>query len=384
MPDFTGFGFQFIVHRFLPEGLMSRRRKPRSVIHFTDPAQPDGLCHLIGQYLDWLAVRNFSPASVRVRREHLGWFLLWCAERGLQFPTDISRPILDRYQRHIAHHRKSNGRPLSFGSQRSRLESVKGFFRWLVRDNHLVSNPASELELPLPERRLPEVLTPREAEAVLAQPRLASPVGLRDRAILETLYSTGIRRLELISLKLYDLDSRLGVARVRQGKGKKDRVVPIGERALAWIDRYLAHARPHLVVVGDDHTLFLTTLGEPLLPDCLTALVRTYVKASGIAKPGACHLFRHTCATAMLENGADVRLIQQLLGHSCLSSTETYTHVSIRLLKAVHTATHPARLERPAAADPTPDLDFDTLLSFLAGDDSSDSPERSNQPTPQP
>jgi integrase/recombinase XerD len=191
-------------------------------------------------------------------------------------------------------------------------------------------------------------------------PDVREPMGLRDRAILEVLYSTGMRRKELAGLKLFDLDAERGTIMIRQGKGKKDRMVPVGERALAWVGKYLADARPRLVQEPDDlsavprqagGTLFLTNLGEAFSPNRLTQMAREYVDAANLGKKGACHLFRHTCATLMLENGADVRFIQELLGHAELSTTQIYTQVSIRKLKEIHTATHPARMKPDRTAD---------------------------------
>jgi len=190
------------------------------------------------------------------------------------------------------------------------------------------------------------VLTEIEAEKVLAAVDVREPMGIRDRAILETLYSTGIRRMELIGLALTDLDTERGTLLVRQGKGKKDRMVPIGERAIAWLEKYLAEVRPELAVPPDDGTIFLTNMGEALSPNRLTQLVRGYEDAADIGKRGACHLFRHTMATLMLENGADIRFIQQMLGHVSLTSTQIYTQVSVKKLKEVHTATHPASLHK--------------------------------------
>jgi integrase/recombinase XerD len=132
---------------------------------------------------------------------------------------------------------------------------------------------------------------------------------------------------------------------VRQGKGKKDRMIPIGERAIRWIDRYVTEVRPGLVLEPDEVTLFLSNLGESFSPNRLTQMVREYVDAAQINKRGSCHLFRHTMATLMLENAADIRFIQQMLGHAELSTTQIYAHVSIRKLKEIHSATHPARLE---------------------------------------
>jgi integrase/recombinase XerD len=195
------------------------------------------------------------------------------------------------------------------------------------------------------EHRLPKhVLTKSEVEQVLAQPDTSEPMGLRDRAILETFYSTGMRRLELMGLSVFDLDRERGTVMIRQGKGKKDRMIPIGERAIAWIDRYQTQVRPELVIERGNATLFLTQTGEAFTPDRLTQLVRGYVNAADTGKSGSCHLLRHTMATLMLENGADIRYIQAMLGHAELSTTQIYTQVSIRKLKEIHSATHPAKL----------------------------------------
>jgi integrase/recombinase XerD len=179
------------------------------------------------------------------------------------------------------------------------------------------------------------------------------PVGLRDRALLETLYSTGLRRTECARLTVPDLDPERGVVFVRQGKGRKDRVVPIGDRALMWIDRYCIEARPQLVVPPETHVLFLTARGRPIRPSRLSEQVRRYLARSGVGKPGSCHVFRHTMATLLLEHGADVRYVQAILGHASLAMTARYTHVAITELKAVHTRTHPAERDHapPARLD---------------------------------
>jgi integrase/recombinase XerD len=308
---------------------------------------PRSLSALLGSFLEWERVSNYSARTIESQEAVLRPFLAWCAERGLTRPQEVTRPVLERYQRHLYHRRKTDGRPLSFRSQKMRLLAVRAFFKWLARQNHILYNPAAELVLPRLERRLPRhVLSAAEAEAVLRQTDLGDPLGLRDRAILETLYSTGLRRRELCGLELYDLDAERGTVLVRQGKGRKDRMIPIGERALAWIDRYLVEVRPSLVVEPDAGTLFLTHDGEPLTPDHLSDRVSRYIAAADLGKQGACHLFRHTLATLMLEGGADIRYIQQMLGHASLETTQIYTQVSIRQLKQIHTATHPARLER--------------------------------------
>jgi len=213
---------------------------------------------------------------------------------------------------------------------------VRAFFKWAVRNDHVGSNPASDLELPK------VALTVEEAEAVLAVPDLSTATGVRDRTMLETFYGTGIRRSELARLNVPDLDVDRRTLMVRQGKGREDRMVPIGPRAIAWIERYQSEVRPRWATEPDDGTLFLTVDGTPFSLDRLTQLVRDQVKASGTDKEGACHLFRHTLATLMLEGGADIRYIQAMLGHAELSTTQIYTQVSIRALQAVHGREPPA------------------------------------------
>jgi integrase/recombinase XerD len=159
--------------------------------------------------------------------------------------------------------------------------------------------------------------------------------------MLEVLYSTGIRRSELANLAIFDLDVERSTLLVRQGKGRKDRMVPIGERAVAWVMAYLTNVRPSLATQQSGTSLFLTVDGTSFCPDRLSQIARGYVGASGVPKSGACHLFRHTCATLMLEGGADIRYIQAMLGHAELSTTQIYAQVSIRALQAVHEATHP-------------------------------------------
>jgi len=298
-------------------------------------------------YITQLYALNYAVQSVRYKEASVGWFIEWCQERGIERIEHVTRPVLQRYQRHLATLELPNGKPLSVQGQRNRLTAVRTWFKFLTRENLILTNPASELALPKVEKRLPKhTLTQAEAELVLSQPDVTTDTGLRDRAILEVLYSTGIRRQELLNLKLHDVGMTTGVLAVRQGKGKKDRFVPIGDRALQWVEKYVNDVRPQYALPSSPDTLFLSYMGLPLGKHTLGKAVKDYVKKANIGKEGSCHLFRHTMATLMLENGADIRFIQQMLGHAMLSTTEIYTHVAIHKLKEIHTATHPARVGR--------------------------------------
>lgn len=343
--------------------------------HVRNLADPQGLYLLLQHYLEWLKTKHYSPYTISNREYYLYCFLEWCGMRGLIRPTEITKPILERYQRHLFYYRKANGDPLGVQDQYNRVVALRHWFKWLAKQNYLLYNPASELELPKIEKRLPRaILTINEAESVLAQPDVTKSMGLRDRAILETFYSTGIRRLELINLKVIDVDHERGTLVVRLGKGKKDRMIPIGERALSWIEQYQQEVRPELACGADDGILFLTNTGHALGKNRLTSLVREYVQQAKVNKKGSCHLFRHTMATLMLENGADIRYIQAMLGHVDLSTTEIYTQVSIKKLKAVHTLTHPAksRRKKKLSMEEMPAPTAEDVFNVLANEEKED------------
>jgi integrase/recombinase XerD len=298
-------------------------------------------------FLESSAARGLSGQTIDTRQRALRRFIAWCDERELMHPKDVTLPILERYQRYLYHYRKPNGEPLTFGTQQTLLVPLKAFFQWATRERHLLYNPASELLLPRLPRRLPKhILSVADIEHLMQQPDIATPSGLRDRSMLETLYSSGIRRMELVHLKLYDLDTRDGALTVRAGKGGRDRVVPLGARACAWLDRYLEEVRPQLLTGHDEGSCFLTDFGEPFEKNRLGDLVKRYIERAGFKVTGSCHLFRHAMATHMLENGADIRYIQVILGHNDLDTTAIYTQVSIHKLKEIHAATHPAKLHR--------------------------------------
>lgn len=288
-----------------------------------------------------------SVDTLKRRESALRRFIVWCDERDLQQPQDITKPILERYRRHLFYCRKGNGDPLSIGSQQTLLTPLRAFFKYLAKENHILYNPASELEIPKKPKRLPKtILHQDEINDVLNTVDITTISGMRDRAIIETLYSTGMRRMELVNLTVYDIDHRRGAVWIREGKNQKDRLIPVGDKALSWINKYQDDARAELAIEPDEGILFLTDYGEGFKRNALSSLVKRYLTKAGIETIGSCHLFRHACATHMLENGADIRFIQQLLGHEDLSTTEIYTQVSIDKLKAIHQATHPADIDQ--------------------------------------
>ncbi len=214
------------------------------------------------------------------------------------------------------------------------------------------------MELPRVGRTLSKtIMGVAEVRRVFAQPDLTRPNGVCDRAILGVLYSTGLRRMEVCNLTLADVDRARRIVTVRRGKGNKDRVVPIGPRAVAWVAKYADEHRPTPEQEYED-VLFLTVQGRSITNNRLTMIVREYVRAAGLGHVGSCHAFRHAMATGMLKNGADIRFIQEQLGHAELSTTQIYTRVFVRKLQEVHAATHPANAldDEDELVVPTDDL----------------------------
>jgi integrase/recombinase XerD len=235
--------------------------------------------------------------------------------------------------------------PPNFSTAEFRSIAVSRFFSWLIKQGLILYTPASDLEMPRHEFRLPKtILSAKEVEKILRKPDRSRPDGIRDRAILETFYSSGIRRQELCNLCLGDVDDGRGLLRIEQGKGKKDRYVPIGRRALRWIKRYLLEVRILISTTQNEQALFLNMIGSRLNPNRLGLKVHEFIDAARIGKSGSCHLFRHTFATLLLENGCDVRYVQEMLGHSNMETTAIYTHVAIKTLKEVHSRYHPASM----------------------------------------
>jgi integrase/recombinase XerD len=339
------------------------------------------LVRYMEEHFEWMLVAGYSAYTVRSRRQALRRFIAWADERGLDDPREITRPMLERYQRFLFYYRKPDtpkgrkdaGAPLTIGMQYQYLAPLKTWFRWLSREHHILANPAADLDLPRQPKRLPRSTpTVQEVEAILAEAEHDTPQGLRDRALLEVLYATGLRRMELAGAAVYDVDLGRGVLWVRHGKGGRERVVPLGERASAWLDKYLTEARSQLL--GADTTaLFVNDYGEGVHAEFISGKVKRYMAFAGVDKLGSAHLLRHACATHMLEGGADIRFIQEMLGHANIETTEISTHVSIDKLIAVHRATHPSRLQRHTGDEapvtgPSLDEARETLLRAIEAD----------------
>lgn len=225
-------------------------------------------------------------------------------------------------------------------SANRRLSVFKRYFRWALRERRLASDPTLKLLMARKPLRVPHSLSQGQVEALLGAPDVQSPQGLRDRAMLELMYASGLRVTELVTLKSVQLGMREAVVRIT-GKGDKERLVPFGEEAHTWLSRYLAEARPALLRRTGTDELFLTRLGGAMARESFWRLVKKYARLAGISSPISPHTLRHAFATHLLNHGADLRAVQLLLGHADLSTTQIYTHVARERLKTLHAAHHP-------------------------------------------
>ena len=249
----------------------------------------------IRQYLEWMEVHNYARTTIEDRRRYLDYFLTFARCQGVDDPALVTLECLLSYQQRLFDYRKRDGLPLSFGTQVQRLVPVTQFFSWLRREHRIEANPAADLLMPRPDRKLPEAtLSASEMAKILAVPDVATPLGLRDRAILEVFYSCGMRRNELINLWVKDVDFDRGTVFIRCGKGSKDRYVPIGERALFWLQLYLGTVRPKFVGEAYPHHLFVSSLGTPICGDWLCRKIRACLRRPASTRGGVAI----SCATA--------------------------------------------------------------------------------------
>lgn len=285
-------------------------------------------------YLDHLrAERGLSPNTIAAYRSDLHKLIIWSRARKQPLeelkPRDISGFLT---------HLKASG--LAARSVGRAVHAARGFFRFLLREERLADDPMENVRAPRPFKPLPRFLSRAQVEALLRAPDPTTPLGLRDRAILETMYASGLRASEVIRLKTENIDPDLGLLRIF-GKGRKERLVPIGSSALAAILRYEREGRAALLKNKRTRELFLNHGGEALSRMGLWLIVRRHALAVGVAHVLTPHVLRHSFATHLLENGADLRALQAMLGHADISTTEIYTHVSRERLRQVFDRYHP-------------------------------------------
>lgn len=281
----------------------------------------------------WLE-RGLSRATLAAYGADLRGLAGWLRQRGTAV-EDATADVLGDY---FAARMQAGASPRSVARL---LSSVRRYYRYLTQTGARLDDPSARLPAPRLGRPLPKSLTERDVEALLAAPDVATTVGLRDRAMLETLYATGLRVSELVSLPVARLNTRQGVVRVVAGKGGKDRLVPLGEEAIEWLERYLGEARPAILEGRMSDALFITNRGEAMTRQAFWYLIRRYAQRAGIDKPLSPHTLRHAFATHLLDHGADLRSLQMLLGHADLSTTQIYTHVARERLKELHARHHP-------------------------------------------
>ena len=312
----------------------------------------------IDAYLAELEALRFSHSRRLHAARTLERLLIYMREaHSITDWRTVNESQLRDFARYAAtRHRSPTGQRISAATLRQWLSIVRSFFSWLHRNGHLLHNPAERLALPRPEQSLPQVLNETELARLIETPDLQTAIGLRDRALMETLYATGIRHAEAHRLDLYDIDTAAHRLTVRLGKGQRDRLVPLTETAAHWLTRYVTVARPELAagklwgkgrrrgqpkIIPPTAALWLAVSGRRLSYQMIAERIRDY--AVRVELKASTHTFRHCCATHLLRAGASVRHVQQLLGHRDLSTTQIYTHVEISdLQQAVETAANKA------------------------------------------
>ncbi len=288
----------------------------------------------IEQFLDalWLE-KGLSANTLLAYRHDLEAFAGWLAARGSTLAGADRATILDYLADGL--HRGKSAR-----SAARLLSCLRSFYRHLLREGRIAADPTLQVQSPRIGRALPRSLGEDDVDRLLAAPDAGSAIGLRDRAMLELLYACGLRVSELVTLELGRVNLGQGVVRI-MGKGSRERLVPVGDEALAWLARYLREARPHLAPQGSTTMLFPGRGGAALTRQAFWHRIRLHAAAAGITKPLSPHTLRHAFATHLLNHGADLRVVQMLLGHSDLSTTQIYTHVARERLKQLHAAHHP-------------------------------------------
>jgi integrase/recombinase XerD len=293
-----------------------------------DPALIDQFCDRL-----WLE-EGLSDLTLAAYRRDLRGFARWLDAQRHKALEDALQMDIEAY---LAHHFAQKTKPRSAARY---LSTLKRFYRWLVRENRIGLDPTLNLDSPKLPRPLPKSLSEADVERLLATSDLHTSRDLRDRAMLETLYATGLRVSELVSLKFLGLNLDAGVVRVT-GKGGKERLVPLGEEAILWLNRYLKEARPKLLNRQTSNAVFVTQQGRGMTRQAFWYLLKRRARAAGLTQPLSPHTLRHAFATHLLNHGADLRVVQMLLGHADISTTQIYTHVARERLKQLHANHHP-------------------------------------------
>jgi integrase/recombinase XerD len=290
---------------------------------------------LLDEFLDSLWLEDgLSRNTLDSYRRDLRQFAAWLQARGHRGLLDAQHADLLAYLGHRYQQRAKAS------STARALSSLKRFYRHALRQGKLAADPTLNVEPPRLGRRLPKSLTEADVEALLAVPDVDTPLGLRDKAMLEMLYASGLRVSELVSLTAAQLSQEMGVVRIL-GKGSKERLVPVGEEALDWVRRYGAQARALLLNGRASDALFVTTRAAPMTRQAFWQLIKRYARRAGIGAQISPHTLRHAFATHLLNHGADLRVVQMLLGHADISTTQIYTHVARERLKQLHAKHHP-------------------------------------------
>lgn len=307
----------------------------------------NGLKAMAAAYIRSLRVRHLSGRTVTAASWKLDRFLDYLERRGINQVDRITSRTMQGYQMALYERLNRRGRPNTVAYQNGLLSTAKGFTRFLKENDYIVSDPGGKVAYAKQPQRLPRgVLTPSEARRIIHAPDTRTAIGYRDRTILEVLYSSAIRKDEINNLTLDDVDYHDGFLRIIEGKGKKDRIVPIGRIACRYLENYIRSVRTTLIKDPYNNHLFLTLRGNKFSKNVVWEVIKKYAGKAKIKKNVHPHTFRHSCATAMLKNKADIRTIQKLLGHSSLDSTQVYTHLSITDLKNVHHRCHPREKDK--------------------------------------
>ena len=289
---------------------------------------------VIEQYIDTLwSQKGLSDNTLAAYRGDIQIVSSWLQQRDLSLVNAEKNNLLD----YLATHVKLGAKPRTTARQ---LSSLRSFYHYLLQQGVRTNNPTEQIESPKLNRPLPDVLSEAKVEALLDAPDVSTTLGLRDRAMFETLYATGLRVSELVGLVLSQLRMDAGVVQVI-GKGNKERLVPLGDESLSWLQRYLHEARPQLVSRKMNDVLFPTTRGGAMTRQAFWHNIKRYAGVAGIKQKLSPHTLRHAFATHLVNHGADLRVVQLLLGHSDLSTTQIYTQVARERLKSLHAEHHP-------------------------------------------